>query len=104
MIQRTKAPPWSRAEDVIIRAAYPIRGASGCYMMIRGRSIAAITFRAQVLGLRYEKPNGGETPECRNVLPEPTDSRPGTREKIETLRQRVAAGEILYHPQDAGGE
>ena len=33
---------------------------------------------------------------------EPTSARPGSLEKIEALRQRVAAGESLWHPLDDG--
>lgn len=33
---------------------------------------------------------------------EPTPAMPGTPEKMETLFQRLANGEQLYHPHDAG--
>jgi hypothetical protein len=35
-------------------------------------------------------------------LGHPTAHRPGTAEKIEVLRARVAAGEELFHPLDVG--
>ena len=30
----------------------------------------------------------------------PTDTRPGSPEKIEIMAQRLAAGELLHHPDD----
>jgi hypothetical protein len=41
-------------------------------------------------------------PETEPVLkmPEPTQHRPGTEEKILVLINRVASGEDLYHPDD----
>lgn len=30
----------------------------------------------------------------------PTSARPGSEEKVEVLRQRVEAGEALWHPDD----
>lgn len=31
---------------------------------------------------------------------EPTNAGPGTREKLEVLAKRAAAGESLWHPED----
>lgn len=36
-------------------------------------------------------------------MPTPTTAMPGSPEKIEILRQRVEAGEFLFHPMDAKG-
>lgn len=33
-------------------------------------------------------------------MPQPTNHRPGTAEKIIVLQNRYAASEYLYHPQD----
>ena len=37
----------------------------------------------------------------KRPLPEPTQERPGTPAKIRVMRQRIARGEMLYHPDDA---
>lgn len=37
----------------------------------------------------------------RCPLPEPTDARPGTPEKLAVLAHRAAAGNELWHPDDA---
>jgi hypothetical protein len=34
------------------------------------------------------------------LIPEPTKAKPGSDEKILTLRARLEAGEDLYHPED----
>jgi hypothetical protein len=34
-------------------------------------------------------------------LPEPTSALPGTREKVEVLRQRAQLRQSLFHPRDA---
>ncbi len=39
-------------------------------------------------------------PEPVLKMPEPTQHRPGTEEKILVLINRVASGEDLYHPDD----
>lgn len=39
----------------------------------------------------------------KREMPQPTDAVPGTEEKIEVLRKRVAAGEELWHPLDGLG-
>lgn len=36
-------------------------------------------------------------------LPRPTTARPGTPEKVQVLSDRLAAGEQLWHPDDAQG-
>jgi hypothetical protein len=38
------------------------------------------------------------------VLPEPTGFLPGTPEKMGVMQERVAAGQLLFHPLDARGE
>ena len=37
----------------------------------------------------------------RRPLPEPTDARPGSPEKLAVLARRAAAGKELWHPDDA---
>lgn len=37
----------------------------------------------------------------RRPLPEPTDARPGTPEKLAVLAHRAVAGNELWHPDDA---
>jgi hypothetical protein len=36
-------------------------------------------------------------------LPTPTDALPGSAEKIAVLAERLALGQQLHHPADAGG-
>lgn len=37
----------------------------------------------------------------KKPLPEPTDTLPGTPEKVAVLEERAALGQRLFHPKDA---
>jgi hypothetical protein len=59
-------------------------------------------------GSRPPKPKQKKEEDLDNVIVEPprkrvkvpTGARPGSKEKIEVMRQRVLAGQELWHPRD----
>ena len=65
------------------------------------RSPRGVLQRATNLGLRNPlKTDRLDSPDPKLKKPKPTKYEPGSPEKIDVLRQRVASGEDLWHEDD----
>lgn len=102
---------WERHEDTFMRTHYLKQGGPWCAGMLK-RSKQSVYDRAKKLGLVLDRESSAQLRQDR--LDEaaerglgrtriPTQALPGSREKLDALAARVAAGETLWHPLDAVG-
>lgn len=102
---------WERHEDEFMQKHFRKLGGGWCAHMLK-RSKQAVYERASKLGLSYDRRGANER--RQEAIDErherqlsgpriPTQAIPGTREKLDALAARVAAGETLWHPLDAVG-
>ena len=91
---------WKQEEDDLLVDRWGIDRLSDIASSLR-RSKRAVAQRASKLGLpqvRKSETISVRHPKLKRC--KPTTAAPGSQEKIEVLRARVAAGEELWHPKD----
>ncbi|MAT51461.1 MAG: hypothetical protein CMK32_09795 [Porticoccaceae bacterium] len=91
---------WAEEEDDFLREVWDDMTSAEIATML-GRTKRAVEQRSRNLGLkRHPIPASIDAVHLYRAPCEPTNTVPGSPEKIEVLRSRVANGQELWHPND----